>query len=74
MDEVRRRTDAALALLRHTVAAAQQARDAALREGQEGVAREEEAAIAGLQMRIAWLEQQATEFEERQARRAGEEG
>ena len=73
MDEVRRRTDAALALLRHTVAAAVQARDAALRAGQEGVAREEEATIAGLEGRIAWLERQAAEFEARQARRMEEE-
>ena len=70
VDEVRRRTDQALNALRQTLAATQGVRDAAREQGQETFAQTEDEVIANLERRIAWLEQQAAEFEERQAGRA----
>ena len=74
MDEVRRRTETALAALRETLAVSRQARDTGREEGREEFARHEDDSIAEVEQRIAWLERQAAEFEERQARRVEEEG
>jgi len=74
MDEVRRRTALTLATLRAALVASRRVRDTAREEGREEFARQEDASIAELAGRIAWLEQQAVEFEERQARRVEEAG
>jgi len=71
MDEVRRRTEQSLAALRETLALSRQARDTARADGREEFARHEDDSIAAVERRIAWLERQAVEFEERQARRGG---
>ena len=73
MDEVRRRTAQALAALRETLVVSRQARDTASAAGREEFARHEDDSIAEVEKRIAWLERQAAEFEERQARRMDEE-
>jgi hypothetical protein len=73
MDEVRRRTARTLGTLRETLAVTRRVRDTAREDGREDFARQEDETIATLEARIAWLEQQAAEFEARQARRLGGE-
>ncbi len=74
MDEVRRRTALTLATLRVALVASRRVRDTAREECREEFARHEDDSIAEVEKRIAWLERQAAEFEERQARRVEEEG